>query len=405
MIRSLAMNPKLIGLWHWSGVVRADNHEAIVPIDLFLEAYELAARRGKPRGKGIKFDPLEWSGLLYCCNHDPPIRISGNAASNSYRCQTEYFRGRGCTCLDISARYLDEPLTTTVLGQLHFSPLADEVLAQLEKEATRVDLEAEQTKCEIAHLENKLENLKSYLGCGDKEREDVYWEQYTKVKNRLEELRSRPVSQQVSNRADYHLVRSFLAGLPDKFATYPRGVRNRLLRILIDRVEIRHPEHDIEARIHWKTDQVQVLHIKRARAKGNREMRWSKEELSLLQMLWPNASQETILAALPGRTCKGIAHQANIRGWKRSSSVARPISRRRWTVDETEKTRELYELGIPLQDIMSRMERSRTAILQRASEENWHRPLSNQKPTSHLFWYEESPILVNGISSVRGYRG
>ena len=160
MIRSLATNPKLIGLWHWSGAVRAGNHEAIVPVDLFLEAYELATRRGKPRGKGIKFDPLEWNGLLYCCNHDPPVRISGNTAGNSYRCQTDYVQGRGSTCLDISARYIDEPLTTTVLGQLHFSPLTDEVLAQLEREATRVDLEAEQTNREIARLENRLENLK-----------------------------------------------------------------------------------------------------------------------------------------------------------------------------------------------------------------------------------------------------
>jgi len=121
-----------------------------VPVDLFLEAYELATRQGKPRGKGIKFDPLEWNGLLYCCNHDPPMRISGNAAGNSYRDQTDYVQGRGSTCLDISARYIDEPLTATVLRQLHFSPRAEEVLALLEKEAIKVDLEAEQMKREVA---------------------------------------------------------------------------------------------------------------------------------------------------------------------------------------------------------------------------------------------------------------
>ena len=50
LVHSLATNPKLIGIWHWSDVIKPDNHDRVAPPDLFLAACELAITPGKPRG-------------------------------------------------------------------------------------------------------------------------------------------------------------------------------------------------------------------------------------------------------------------------------------------------------------------------------------------------------------------
>ncbi len=382
MIRLLALNVKLIGAWTWGDTEpRYDNHDAIVPVDLFLEAYEGAIRSGKPRGPSIRHEPLVWNHLLYCCNHDLPIRMSGHTAKEAYRCQHDYIQGRGPACFDIAAHYLEEPLTTTVLQQLDFTPFAEEVLMQLEADVSHSSLEVEQRKKEITALERRLENLKPYLGCGNKEREEFYWQLIEKTKYRLNDLRSRPVQSKIVPTAHYYLVREFLAGLPQEWGTYSRTARNQLLRSLIDRVDIRHGRQVVEATIHWKTGQSQVINIRRARAKGNPESRWIEQEKDLLKMLWPDASQDMIIAAFPGRTWKAIAHQAYNQGWRRIPNSCNQTPRRRWESDEEHKAKQLYETGTPTPDIASKLGRSCSAVLQRAWEKRWPRPNANQKPT------------------------
>ena len=52
VIDGLAQQVALIGTWKWSDIIIENNHKAIVPVDLFGEAYEMANRRGgKPRAR------------------------------------------------------------------------------------------------------------------------------------------------------------------------------------------------------------------------------------------------------------------------------------------------------------------------------------------------------------------
>jgi hypothetical protein len=191
MIRSLANLPALIGIWTYGDIVRPENHEKAVPVDLWLEAHQ-GLKKVKPRGRGIRHEPLEWDGLLWCCNDDEPKRISGHASKNSYRCQSDYVKGRGPVCLDIAAHLLDKPLTEAVLQKLDFSPFAEQVLMRLEADATCCNIEYEQRKKESTSLLKRLENLKSYLGDADKKKEDFYWEEIEKTQHRLDELNSCP---------------------------------------------------------------------------------------------------------------------------------------------------------------------------------------------------------------------
>jgi len=49
-LKTLATNLALVGVWVWKGIILENNHRAIVPLDLFLQAYEIATSYG-PRGK------------------------------------------------------------------------------------------------------------------------------------------------------------------------------------------------------------------------------------------------------------------------------------------------------------------------------------------------------------------
>ena len=96
LVHKLATNPKLAGIWRWGETDPIPgNHEAAVPEDLFLAAYELAVTPGKPKGRAAKGEPLEWGGLLWCCNHPHPEPVSINCCEGEYRCQQDYFRGQG----------------------------------------------------------------------------------------------------------------------------------------------------------------------------------------------------------------------------------------------------------------------------------------------------------------------
>lgn len=189
-------------------------------------------------------------------------------------------------------------------------------------------------------------------------------------------------------------------GLPEKWDEYPRSLRNRLLKRLINHVVIRHQGRLVEATIHWKTGQTQVVEIHRARAKRNLESLWKTEEFDILKKLWPNSSRETILAKLPGRTWKAIAHQAYNLGLRRSPELSNHTPRRRWEPNEEDKAKQLYEAGTPITDIASNIGRSYTAVLQRFWEKGWKRPHSGQRiAVTEFSGTNQNPEVSKGISS------
>jgi len=407
MIRSQATNPKLIGVYSWGDMPPIiNNHEAAVPKDLFLEAYELAIKKKKPRGRGIHHEPLEWAGLLLYCNDELPQSISDHPSKGVYRCQGDYIQGRGPVQFEIAAYYLDKPLTATVLDKLDFTPFAEEALLQLETEVSNSHLEVAQQKRDITTLEHKLENLKGYLGCGNKEREEFYWEQCEKTKHRLDELRSHPVPVKIIPLTSYHLVKDFLNTLPKKWQSYSRSLRNQLLRLIIERVEIRVEGQIVEATVVWKTGQSETIQICRARAKGNRESHWSSEEIGVLRILWPSATRDAVLAALPGRTWKAICHKAHGQALQRVSGPPNRALRRRWVPHEEHEAKQLYENGSPISDISSKLHRSHSAILQRACEKQWQRSKTGQRATEiNTCNVKQNPEVVNGITSESVFGG
>jgi DNA invertase Pin-like site-specific DNA recombinase len=401
MIRSLVDIPELIGIWTYSDLPpKPGNHDRAVPVDLWLEAHEGYKNTIKPRGRGARHEPLEWNGLLWDYNHDPPKYISAHAFKNSYRCESDYRQGRGRGCLYIAAHFLDKPLTEAVLRQLDFTPFAEQVLMQLETDVSNTNIEDELKKKEIISLLNRLKNLKSYLGDADKKKEDYYWEEIEKTQHRLDELNSSPAPINRVQAADYKQVRAFLAGINKKWSTYSRTFRNRMLLIIIDRVEIRHKGQNLTATIKWKTGQVQLVGIQRPRAKSNLESLWSQQDIDRLKILWPNSSRDVIMATLSGRTWSAIIHQAYVRKLKRTT-VCRSAPRRKWSVDDERSAKKCYEAGMKIDQISMNLQRTITAVNQRASEKGWKR-LSALNGVDGI---NQSPEVSKCITSGRGTKG
>lgn len=219
-----------------------------------------------------------------------------------YRIQREYSQGLGASVFNITARYLDIPLTNIVLRQLEFTPFAEEVLMQLEANASHSNLKLEERNKEIARLGRRLENLEGKLGWEDGKHDEVLLKQIEKTQSDIDNLQSQPIPKQKTPEISYKVVRDFLMGLPEKWDQNPRSLRNRLLKRLIDRVVLYQKGQTINATLYWKTGQTQTIEILRPRAKGYHESRWEKEELDILKKLWQNGSREAILAKLPDRT-------------------------------------------------------------------------------------------------------
>ena len=369
LIAGLAVNAKLAGAWRWGDTEpRLDNHEPAVSRDLFLQACELATAKKKPRGRAVNHDPLEWSGLLWCMNGDEPRPVSGHNSVRRYVCDYDYQVGRGSLCLDIAASFIDTPLSAEVLKQLDFTPYLDEVMTRMEADAGKGKLEQLQNKRAQAALEESIGKWQALLQtcvdpithAVDREREDFYWEQTRKERARLQELQDKDLRPRESV-IPIKEVREFLKRLPSTWQNYSGGLRNRLLKLIISKVEIRHGRDFIKAAIIWKMGLRQEITIHRPVSAGRREARWTDGQDELVRTLYPVASKEALLSALPGRSWKGISLRALRMGLVRKPAIKgqRPsCSPRRWTEVEDRELERLYKGGSSAREIAAALNRT-----------------------------------------------
>ena len=407
LVKGLATNLKLVGVWQWGdGRPIPNNHQAIIPDDLFLEAYEVATCAGKPKGRAVHFEPLEWAGLLWCLNGPEPRLISSHNAEERYVCDHDYQDGQGPICLNVSARFVEEPLTAEVLHQLDFTPYAEEVLAKLEAEAAQGKLEEARRRSEEAALEQSIKKWQALLPCCvdpetgqvDRDKEQYYWAQIRQLKAQLEGVRTKPTPKKAIVSADVGKLREFLIRLPHYWQVYPRSLRNRLLRLLIERVELCHDRECIKATLIWRAGFEQRILIYRPPARSGRESRWSDDEDRLLKILWPSSSLDTVLAAFPNRSWNAIGGRAFRLHLKRERHYHPPNDWRTWAACDDEKLKSLYEAGAPLFRIASELCRSVNAIETRASIKKLVRPTWARSKKAQVTWEVQNLELLQGES-------
>ncbi len=256
---------------------------------------------------------------------------------------------------------------TEVLRQLDLTPCAEEVREQLEKETAQGKLAAAQHHHEITELEKKRENLKEYLGCGDKQREEIYWQQYQATEKKLKQLLDNPVSEKVIAAVDIKMVKQFLMNLPDKWQHYSPAVRNRLLGLIIEKVHLQHDTKTIDATVYWKTGFYQRVVIQRAGAPFDKSNGWTNEENKLPEKRWPNAPLTAVGEVFPGRTLSAIRNHTRRLGLKRRRKTSSPGIRRPWTSREDTQAREFYRKGASVSEIAIKLNRTQDAVIQRAA--------------------------------------
>ncbi|MDD5702295.1 MAG: hypothetical protein PHU23_09640 [Dehalococcoidales bacterium] len=364
-LKSLCTNLRLTGVWRWRHVTKENNHEPVVPTELFEQAYDVA-KATKPKGKAAYAEPMEWSDLLYCYNHDVPRKISALNTVERWSCHTSIQTGRSESCLQIADRFLTPPLTQAFLSCLDLTPHAQAVMEKLKTDVSQNSIEDNQRRRREAELKKHIADLEKYLGCGDAEREEVYWRLVQEEKAKLDLLKQKPLAPKASP-VDIEKVLKFLENIESEWERYPSGLRNRLITLLIDRVEIKHQGYDVEATIIWKVGFRQLIHIKRPPIALQKEKKWQAEEENLLKLLWPNSSREVMFAALPGRTWASIHNRASILKLKRQRTYSRTGNVRLWTKADDKRLKKLYRTEKSIREIAGQLARTEGAVIHRAS--------------------------------------
>ncbi len=325
MIIGLATNPKLVGVWRWGDCEPiTDNHPAAVPQELFLEAFEIAKRPGKPKGRASTSQPLEWHGLLQCCNHADSRRMVSRAAQPAYSCELDYRYGSGAVCLRVNAHDLEDTLSQSVLGQLELGPVIEDIISRLEEDTDCKSLGQTRDRHEISRLERQVVTYKALLPCCvdeatgkvDRDKEAHYWEQIRAAEQRLNNLKTKPPTAEPA-KPEYAGVRDFLRNLPVKWREYSRSSRNRFLKSLIEKVELRGTK-DLVCTVYWKAGSVQNVLVHRGTFRALAESVWTEAELNALRRLYPNSPTGVVMAALPGRSWKSITLKTSRIGLKRT---------------------------------------------------------------------------------------
>jgi DNA invertase Pin-like site-specific DNA recombinase len=407
LIRGLAINPKMIGIWQWGDTEPImENHPPVISRELFLEAWQLANNNKKPKGRAINYEPLEWSGLFRCLNHPQPHQIASLNSKGRYVCQRDYIQEGANICLDITARFLDEPLTTTVLNQLDFTPFTEEMMARLESEHGQSKLEERQARQQAKKLEEEISKWQSLLPCCidsvtgqvDREKEDFYWGQIREARRKLEDIKIRPVPRNTMT-IDFNEVRAFLKGLTNNWHTYSLKSRNQLLKLIVESVELRGSQ-DIEATIIWKMGFRQKVIIHRPASNSKLERRWTAEEDGLLKMMFPSSTADIVMAALANRTWKAIRLRAWRLGLKRKKNLTNQM--RRWTAEENAQLEQHCQDGLSYEEISDRMNMPVDSVARRVR--NTH--LNTFRPTRKPIKWESFNLTSSQESPSRGgHRG
>jgi peptidyl-tRNA hydrolase len=163
-------------------------------------------------------------------------------------------------------------------------------------------------------------------------------------------------------------------------------VRNRLFKLIIEKVELRHDTKTIYATLYWKTGFCQRVIIQRAKATSMQGSLWTEQENKLLEKVWREGSLKAVMEALSERTLLAIRNRARRLGLKRQRKTNSARTRRRWTEAEEAQAQELCEAGTPLAEISITLNRTQAAVIQRATAKKWHVPSQAVRKKRPVIW-------------------
>jgi hypothetical protein len=193
-------------------------------------------------------------------------------------------------------------------------------------------------------------------------------------------------------------VRRFLENLDNEWQKLSSNLRNRLLKLLVDHVDIAHDRNHIQATIIWKIDFKQRIDIERPVGNSRRERRWTEEQDSLLRLLWPTSTKEVLLAAFPNRQLGGIRSRAAKLGLGRQVRHY-PPQWKGWTGSDDARLAALYVTETPIEDIAAELGRSKQAVLSRACLLKIKRPREIRFASPKVAWEVQNFYGLEAVCS------
>ncbi len=318
-LKSIVSNPAYIGWYVWGGqVMNKNNHPPIIDEETFWTVQKKFNRHAYNRTQ--EFQPLPFSGLLYCGHHNPPRRL---IASNAVKAKE---RGYHCwndaeekSCFNITARVFDIALSELVIRQCSFPQYADQVIQRLTDEYQHEKSKAAAHKREHQRIMIEIDNLKANLArTRTPEQVDMLLDMIdAKVKEteKMSRADGHPIGRALSS-TEIKTVRSFLKNLDSGWTKMSDEVKHNFLTLLIERVDFVYTYAEILARVTWRTRLQQAILIERPFA--DRCRRWTEEENKLLREFYPTSSLWEIAARLPHRSIHALRKQAQILGIAKS---------------------------------------------------------------------------------------
>jgi hypothetical protein len=246
----------------------------------------------------------------------------------------------------------------------------------------------------------RIKQLRNYLGSTDAAKEETYWSLIKETQVQMEQLRAQPLPSSLGASLNVRLVRNLMACLKTDWGQFSAIVRNQLLQLFLERVELRITKKCVEATVIWKVGLRQSLVIERPEFRGGVKTAWSEDEKEILRQLWPAATKSEIAAALPKRSWKGINSMAFKLGTSRIWIHPAPDVCRHWTEDEDARLKQIYGCGRPLLEIAESLGRSLAGVACRLRIKGLSRPMPSRKAIP--IWHLKEDNLVGSDASGRG---
>lgn len=321
------------GDWHYDGDWLPNNHEAIVPKDLWEFAQDVLANNRRGAVAVANYHTYTHSvihDILYPGPADVKKRFivrhkQGSKQLEEYKIQE--VRGMKRTVLatismqDVEHIFLQK-FTERLRDTTRFENY-EERLAK-DEENTKIEERKKNIADKIKQLTERIDGIFQTLQSPNLEKEDR--EDYVKLRNRLKQQRQTLKGElKIQSPVQVYLKYKDLIVLMGKYwERYPFADRQALVALLIRRVSLEPLSHHfMRMTIEWKAFPSDEGIIWRRNADS---VYWTAEEDQTLRALYPTEPAEAIQQALPRRTWKGILSRASelqVRRLKKPGGVAR----------------------------------------------------------------------------------
>lgn len=330
-ILSLLTNRAYIGNYEYGGRVARNAHDAIVPLDVFLYAYERLSmvdtdgtpyedRPARERRYGGATALLD--GVVTSDNLNVYV-VGGEYVARSYD------DGWKSTPLVVDVELVDNAFADALVGTLNTletrrrQGLANDVTGRVQELAAAQQAETKEFDKQLTKIDKQLRQAEGARAVAKEEEDWVTYREETKqivALNRDKEAIEAKRKQASSEGEDWLKCIDLIDQATHQWDKMTRELQKRLIRLIVERANITAvAPHFLRLDVYLSEPVTYHITVHMFRACGSRVI-WTTEETSTLKRMYTRDSKQTILAALSTHTWNAICQRAKELGLRRVSA-------------------------------------------------------------------------------------